>query len=116
MKPEMKGKLQYGVIGLIGGAVIAIIIGFAGGSWVTASESKKVCEEAILANNTAICVAQFMGDPNYQAKLKEIEKVDSWKRFEFITSGGWDKMPGQKESSTGVANLCATKIEELIKK
>ena len=59
--------------------------------------------EAVLASQVAICVAQFMKQPNSQEKLKEIEAVDSYKRSEFIEKGGWDKMPGQKEASNGVS-------------
>ena len=33
MKPETEGKIKYGVWGLIVGAVIAMIIGFAWGGW-----------------------------------------------------------------------------------
>jgi hypothetical protein len=52
-------------------------------------------EEAVLASQAAICVAQFMKDPNHEEKLKELGELDSWKRAEFIEKGGWDKMPGQ---------------------
>ena len=35
MKPETAAKMKYGVWGLICGAVIAMIIGFAWGGWTT---------------------------------------------------------------------------------
>jgi hypothetical protein len=35
MKPETAGKVKYGVWGLIVGAVITMIIGFAWGGWTT---------------------------------------------------------------------------------
>ncbi len=34
MKPETAGKVKFGVWGLICGAVIAMIIGFAWGGWI----------------------------------------------------------------------------------
>ena len=52
----------------------------------------------VLASQAAICVAQFMKDPNHEAKLKEFEGMDSWKRSEFIEKGGWGKMPGQEKA------------------
>ena len=113
MKAEMEGKIKYGVWGLICGAVVAMIIGFAWGGWVTSSTNQKMSGDAVLANQAAICVTQFMKDPS---KLKELEAIESYKRSEFIEKGGWDKMPGQKEASLGVANACVTGLEVLIKK
>jgi hypothetical protein len=113
MKAEMEGKIQYGIGGLICGAIVAIIIGFAWGGWVTASTNQKMSGDAVLASQAAICVAQFMKDPS---KLKEFEGIDSYKRYEFIEKGGWDKMPGQKESTSGVSSACVTGLEVLIKK
>ena len=116
MKAETEAKVKYGVWGLICGAVVAMIIGFAWGGWVTSSTSQTKSDVAVMASQAAICVAQFMKDPNHEAKLKELEGMDSWKRSEFIEKGGWDKMPGQKESSSGVANACVEGLEVLIKK
>ncbi len=116
MKVEMKEKVTYGVWGLIGGAVVAMIVGFVWGGWTTSSTSQTKSDAAVLASQAAICVAQFIKEPNSQEKLKEFEKIDSYKRSEFIEKGGWDKMPGQKEASYGVANACVTGIEALIKK
>ena len=116
MKPETAGKVKYGIWGLICGAIIAIIIGFAWGGWTTRGTTQKVSDEAVLASQAAICVAQFMKEPNHEATLKEIEKVDSWKRPEFIEKGGWDKMPGQEKAGSSVAQACAKGLEVLIKK
>ena len=90
MKPETAGKIKYGSWGLVCGAVVAMIIGFGWGGWTTAATTQKMSEEAVLASQAAICVAQFMQDPNHEAKLTELKKVDSWKRAEFIEKGGWE--------------------------
>ena len=116
MKPETEGKIKYGVLGLIVGAVIVMIIGFAWGGWTTSSTTKTMTEEAVLASQAAICVAQFMKQPNYEEKLKELGELDSWKRAEYIEKGGWDKMPGQKEADYAVSRACADGLELLIKK
>jgi hypothetical protein len=60
MKAGMEGKIKYGVWGLICGAIVAMIIGFAWGGWVTASTNQKMSGEAVLASQAAICVAQFV--------------------------------------------------------
>ena len=116
MKPETAGKIKYGVWGLIVGGVIAMIIGFAWGGWTTSGTTKTMTDEAVLASQAAICVAQFMKDPNHGEKLKEFEKVDYWKRDEFIQKGGWDKMPGQEKADYAVSQACADGLELLIKK
>ena len=116
MKTETAGKIKYGVWSLIIGAVVAMIIGFGWGGWTTAATTKKMSEEAVLASQAAICVAQFMKAPNHEMKLKELEELDSWKRAEFIEKEGWDKMPGKEKADYLVARACADGLELLIKK
>ena len=116
MKSETTGKIKYGIWSLIGGAVIAMIIGFAWGGWTTASTTQTMTKEAVLASQAAICVAQFMKDPNNEVKLIAFEKVSSWERVKFIEKGGWDKMPGQEEADYAVSRACSDGLELLIKK
>jgi hypothetical protein len=116
MKPETAGKIKYGVWGLIVGAIIAMIIGFAWGGWRTSTTAKRMTEEAVLASQAAICVAQFMQDPNHEENLKEFEKLSSWERYKFIEKGGWDKMPGQEKADYDVSRACADGLEVFIKK
>ncbi len=116
MKPETAGKVKFGVWGLICGAVIAMIIGFWWGGWMTGGTAQKMTDEAVLASQAAICVAQFMKQPSHEEKLKEFEKVESWKRSEFIEKGGWDKMPGQQKAGSYVAQACVKGLEVLISK
>jgi hypothetical protein len=116
MKPETAGKVKFGVWGLICGAVIAMIIGFAWGGWITGGTAQKMTGEAVLASQAAICVAQFMKQPNHEEQLKELGKVDSWKRSEFIEKGGWDKMPGQEKAGSSVAQACAKGLDVLVSK
>jgi len=117
MKPETAAKIKFGVWGLICGAVIAIIIGFAWLGWTTFSTTQKMSKEAVLAARAAICVAQFMKEPNHEEKLKELKELDySYKRVEFIEKGGWDKMPGEEKAAYGVAQACAEGLQVLISK
>ena len=116
MKPETEGKVKYGVWGLIVGAVFAIITGFAWGGWTTAGTTQTMTEDAVLASQAAICVAQFMKAPNHVEKLKEFEKVSSWERAKFVETGGWDKMPGQEKADYAVARACSDGLELLVTK
>ncbi len=116
MKLETQGKIKYGVWGLIVGAVLTMIVGFAWGGWSTHGTSTAMAEDAVQASQAAICVAQFMKDPNHEEKLKEFEEASTWKRDDFIKAGGWDKMPGQEKADYGVAQACADGLEEYINK
>jgi hypothetical protein len=64
----------------------------------------------------AICVAQFIKQPNHKEKLKELGELSSWRRAEFIEKGGWDKMPGQEKAGYLVSRACADGLELLFEK
>ena len=116
MTPVTAAKVKYGVWGLICGAVLAMIIGFAWGGRTTRSTTQKMGEAAVLAARAAICVAQFMKDPNHQEQLQALAKVSSYQRSTFIEKGGWDKMPGEEKAGYTVARACADGLEVLMKK
>jgi len=93
-----------------------MIVGFAWGGWTTSGTTTRMSDESVLAARAAICVAQFMKQPNPQEKLQEFEKVDNYRRSTFIEKGGWDKMPGEEQASPTVARACANGLEVLLKK
>jgi hypothetical protein len=90
-----------------------MVVGFVWGGWTTAGTAQTMTQEALLASRAAICVAQFMKQPNHEEKLKEFMEINSWRRAEFIEKGGWDKMPGQEEASHAVAQACTDGLELL---
>jgi nucleoid-associated protein YgaU len=116
MKAETAGKIKYGIWSLILGAVVAMVVGFGWGGWTTAATTQKMSDQAVLASQAAICVAQFVKQPNHEEKLKELEKVSNWDRNSFIEKGGWDKMPGQEKADYGVSRACVDGLELLITK
>jgi len=116
MKAETTAKVKYGSWGLICGAIIAMITGFAWGGWTTAGTTRTMTAEAVVASQAAICVAQFMKEPKHDVKLKGLAAVSSWQRAEVIEKGGWDKMPGQEKAGYAVARACADGLELLFKK
>jgi hypothetical protein len=93
-----------------------MVIGFSWGGWSTAGATQQISDKAVLASQAAICVAQYMAEPNSPAKLKEFAALDNYKRSEFLEKGGWDKMPGQKEAGNNVSRACVEGLEALIKK
>jgi hypothetical protein len=111
-----KAKLKYGVLGLVFGAVGAMIIGFVWGGWTTTGTAKRMTEKAVLASHAAICVAQFMKEPSHVEKLKEFEKLNGWEKVDFIQKGGWAKMPGGEIADLYACRACADGLELLAKK
>jgi hypothetical protein len=116
MKPETTAVVKHGVWGLVIGAIITMIIGFAWGGWLTGGSSLRVSDEAVLATRAAICVAQFTKDPNYQGNLEEMKALNSWDRSGFIEKRGWDRMPGEEKASYTVSRACADGLEFLMQK
>ena len=115
MKPETEVKATYGSWGFIFGAGAAMIVGFMWGGWTTSSTTQKLSEQAVLASQAAICVAQFMGAPNHVKTIKEFQGTESYQRSDLIEKGGWDRMPGQEKATWGVASACAAGLESQIK-
>ena len=96
MTPVTAGKVKYGVWGLICGAIIATILGFAWGGWTTSGTTQRMGEEAVLAARAAICVAQFMKDPNHQEHLQALREISSYQRVPSLKKGAGIKCPGKK--------------------
>src|SRR2546428_6965292 len=62
-QPETVAKLKFGAWALLGGAVIATIIGFAWGGWTTTSSAQNKSDAAALGTRAALFVPQFRGEP-----------------------------------------------------
>jgi hypothetical protein len=96
-------------------AVATMIIGFSWGGWVTGGTSRSL---AMAAGDAArselasvICVEKFMAAPDSAAKLVELKALtDSYKKREFVETGGWATMPGQKSSDRRAAEGCAVAL------
>ena len=115
MSPETHAKVNGGIWGFVGGAVVAMIIGFMWGGWTTSTTTRKMSDEAVLSSRAAICVAQFMNSPNHEKQVKEFQGTESYQRSDLIEKGGWDRMPGEEKATWGVASACAAGLEARIK-
>jgi hypothetical protein len=109
-----KEKIKLLVWGAIGGAIVLAIIGFAWGGWVTGGTAQKTAKEmadkAVIDRLAPICVAQFQKDPNKEERLKELKKLDSWKRDDYVVEQGWATILGDKEPDSKIANECARRL------
>ena len=68
---------------------------------------------AVVAAVAPICVDQFQRSADASAKLAELKKASSWERATFVEKGGWAVMPGSKTIDSGVAQACATMLDNL---
>jgi len=105
--------------GMAVGSVVLLIVIFSAGWVVTSSSAKanaqKISTDAVLDRLTPISVAQFMEDPDRDARLKELKELDYWKRGEYVQKAGWATMPGETKADRNVANECARRLVELKK-
>jgi hypothetical protein len=102
------------------GAVVLLIVIFSSGWVVTSSSSedraKLMAREAVIASLAPIAVAQFMQDPNRQARLIELKELDSYglnNRTDYVKKQGWATMPGEKEPDGRVAGEVADLLAKL---
>src|SRR4029453_12629992 len=100
--------------GIAGGAVLAAIVGFTWGGWVTGgkaeAEATQRANAAVVVALAPVCVERFQRVPEVSANLAALKKVDSWSQGDFVEKGGWATAPGSKPSDqvSAVAKACAS--------
>jgi hypothetical protein len=109
---KVPASVKPAVWGAIGGAVAAIIVGFAWGGWVTGGTAAKMetasAEVAVIQAFTPLCVAKAEQQPEKLAPLKE---ESSYQRDDFVIEAGWvDNV--SEEYRTDVATACAETLVE----
>lgn len=101
-----------------GSVVVALIVGFTWGGWVTGGTAREMAEEA--GDNgryglaSVICVDKFMAAPDARAQLTALKAIDSsYRQRQFIDAGGWATMPQQEEAAREASELCAEALSNL---
>lgn len=98
--------------GAIGGAIVAMVIGFAWGGWVTGGAAANMeaagAESAVVQAFTPVCVAKAEQQPEQIALLKEEAR---YQRDDFVVDAGWVDNVSDKYRSE-VADSCAASIVE----
>ena len=101
--------------GIIGGAIAAIVIGFAWGGWVTGGTAGQMqsdsAEAAIVQGFAPLCVAKAELEPDQLVALKA---ESAYRRSEFVIKAGWvDNV--NETYQTAVAKVCAVTLVEGMK-
>lgn len=99
--------------GAVGGAVAAMIIGFAWGGWVTGGTSEKnagvASQAAVVQVLVPLCVAKAEQQPDQLAALKK--ESSNYSRREMVIKAGWVSNVADKYRSD-VAEGCASAVVE----
>jgi hypothetical protein len=98
--------------GAVGGAVAAMIIGFAWGGWVTGGTSERnagvAAQTAVVQTFVPLCVAKAEQQPEQLILLKN---ATSYSRYDFVVKAGWVSDVKEKYRRN-VAESCALAIVE----
>ncbi len=109
---NVRESIKPAVLGAIGGAVAAIVIGFAWGGWVTGGTAGEMeaasAEAAIVLAFTPLCVAKAEQQPEQLLLLKE---ESSRKHDDFVIKAGWVDNVSENYRSA-VAEACASTVVE----
>jgi hypothetical protein len=113
-------KIKLGCWSGVGGAILAAIVGFNWGGWVTSSTAevmaKEIAENAVAKRFTPACIARFNQDVKKEQKFKEFKAKDSWDGQKFVEEQGWATLPGEERPDSKVAEGCAKQLMETASK
>jgi hypothetical protein len=102
--------LKPGIYGAICGAVVAAVIGFTWGGWVTGGGAEKMAtarsHDAVMLAMVPICIDQSMRDPDRARKLDTIKAATSYKRGDAVMDAGWATLPGMEKPDRDLAGAC----------
>ncbi len=111
---ENQEKIKIGIWSAIGGAALAMIIGFNWGGWVNGSTSlsrgEQLARTAVIERLAPICLSQFNNDPNRAENFVTLKAKKSWEQEKYVSSQGWATMPSEKTPDTSVAARCSELI------
>lgn len=103
------------VLGATSGAVLAMVVGFTWGGWMTGGDARQMSEtmshDNVIAALVPVCVAKANADSNREAKLKTIRDASSYQQQEAVMNAGWATMPGTEIPSRDLAQACFDALE-----
>ena len=101
--------------GMVGGGIIAIVIGFGWGGWVTGGTAVRMetasAKAAVILAFTPLCVAKAEQQSEKFVALKE---ESTWKQDGFVVEAGWGDNVSEKYRAD-VARGCASTLIEGMK-
>jgi hypothetical protein len=109
-----KGAWFWSIVGTV---VVVLILGFTWGGWVTGGTAEEMAEDAATDARTqlaaALCVNQFMQEPDARTQLASLKEESWYSRDRFVVEGGWAKLPTEAIDEEDVAEACAEQLAEM---
>jgi hypothetical protein len=108
-----------------GSAILAMVVGFSWGGWVTGGSAKEMAEDSAAQARqqltAVVCVDRFMAAPDASVQLAALKEItSSYAQGKFVQEGAWAIMPvsSSAESTMPVstsdqrkaAGLCADEL------
>ena len=84
--------------GCAGSVVVAIVVGFTWGGWVTGGTAQTMAEQSAAQARqelaSVVCVDRFMAAADMPVQLSALKALDrSYQQGKFVEEGGWAIMP-----------------------
>lgn len=102
--------------GCAGSVVVALIVGFTWGGWVTGGTAREMVRAAGAGARAelaaGICVSRFTAAAESTAQLASLKATSSWQRNELLEKGGWVTVAGTEKPISGAAELCVQQLLE----
>jgi thioesterase domain-containing protein len=100
-----------------GSVVVATIVGFSWGGWVTGGSAQEMAEDAAAQGRqevaAVVCVDRFMAAPDAGVQLTALQEMtSSYARGRFVQDGGWASMSESSTDNRKAAGLCAEALAE----
>ncbi|MGH6945265.1 MAG: hypothetical protein ACREH6_13725 [Geminicoccaceae bacterium] len=81
-----------------GSVILAIVVGFSWGGWVTGGSASSMAEDSAAQARqevaALVCVDRFMAAPDAGVQLTALKEItSSYSRSKFVEDGGWAIMP-----------------------
>lgn len=107
--------LKPGAYGVAIGAVLASILGFSWGGWVTGGTASDMADtlahEQVLSALVPVCINMSEADPDRLEKLAALDAASNFKRREAVADAGWATVPGMSEPDRDLARACAEALK-----
>jgi hypothetical protein len=95
-----------------------MVIGFNWGGWKLGSTAEEMASRrvnlALVEVYAPICVEKFQQQVNLEGKWVEFNKVDSWRRDDYIKQTGFATPPGSTSPNARVADACAEALGKIV--
>jgi hypothetical protein len=109
---KIPAQVKPAAWGAVGGAVAAMIIGFAWGGWVTggtsATNAGVAAQTAVVQAFVPLCVAKAEQQPD---QLPLLKKESAYSRYDFVVKAGWVSTVAERYRRD-VATACASTLVE----